>query len=86
MVRCIVVILPASSRFVNVPFYKVDLLYLHNAAEAHIPKYGKVAFLKRLKIAFQALEGMCWAVDYSRCLMGAFCLVWYTGYLFLLTL
>jgi hypothetical protein len=36
--------------------WQVDLLYLHNAAEAQLEKVGREVFMERLKAAFQGLE------------------------------
>ncbi len=42
----------------NLGLEHVDLLYLHNAADAQLPAVGKTAFLSRLEEAFAFLESL----------------------------
>lgn len=41
---------------VNLGLETLDLMYLHNAAESHIPEVGLDTFMKRLKTAFEFYE------------------------------
>jgi aryl-alcohol dehydrogenase-like predicted oxidoreductase len=40
----------------NLGVETLDLLYLHNAAESQMPEIGRDAFMKRLRLAFEAME------------------------------